>query len=212
MKISFGIQDILDIIIEDVSRLGARSYSEDGASLYDGYRITSRDEGVLSRMLEEKDVRVRELLMFCLLDEVAEEEPPKQEEEPDSNPDTNPDSDPDTETDTEEGNDPNAGIEGKARSVDEKSETSDKEDVTEDVEETLDYIFVDNMVSNSVFRPLKVLLRKYLTDGTLYEWYTRKGIASPITFGDIEALETKMVCLVRQGFIKKPLQPFGPRN
>lgn len=171
MKISFGIQDILDIIIEDVSRLGARSYSEDGASLYDGYRITSRDEGVLSRMLEEKDVRVRELLMFCLQDEVASN----------SNPDTD------------------AG-------------NGDKEEDGEDVKETLDYIFVDSVVSSSVAIPLKVLLRKYLTDGTLYEWYTRKGIASPITFGDIEALETKIVCFLRQGFIKKPLQPFGPRN
>ena len=151
MKITFEISAIMDIIKEDASRLGARSYSEDGVSLYDGIRITSRDENVLSRMLEERDARLRELLIFCL----------------------NP-----------------AGV----------------------ADKTLDYDFLDTEVNPSISSPLKVLLRKYLTDGVLCDWYIRQGIASSIIPDSIDEMETKIVCLIRQGFVKKPLQPYGPRD
>jgi hypothetical protein len=151
MKIQFKISDILDIIKEDVSRLGARSYSEDGASLYDGIKITSRDEGVLSRTLEERDARLREFLVFCL-------------------------------------------------------------DPTASADDSLDYNFLDSEVSGAIAASLKVLLRKYLTVGVLFDWYTKHGIASSITIENIEDMENNIVCMIRQGFVKKPLQPFGPQH
>ena len=160
MEIQFTKQSLIGIINEDVSRLAARSYAEDGSSLYDGIKITSRDSGVQERMLEKRDARLRDLLAFCLVDE---EPAPAPDEEP-------------------------APV------------------------ETLQYNLSLDNVKASTLASLKVLMREYLTDGVLYDWYTRHGIPSSIKFEDVEAMETKIVCMVRQGFVKKPLQPFGPRN
>lgn len=160
MEIKFTKQSLIEIINEDVSRLAARSYAEDGSSLYDGIKITSRDSGVQERMLEKRDARLRDLLAFCLVDE---ESAPAPDEEPA----------------------PAATL--------------------------LYNLSLDN-VKASTLASLKVLVREYLTDGVLYDWYTRHGIPSSIKLEDVEAMETKIVCMVRQGFVKKPLQPFGPRN
>lgn len=162
MEILFTKQSLIEIINEDVSRLAARSYAEDGSSLYDGIKITSRDSGVQERMLEKRDARLRDLLAFCLIDE---EPAPAPEEEPAPAP-----------------------------------------------EEKLQYNLSLDNVKASTLASLKVLVREYLTDGVLYDWYTRHGIPSSIKLEDVEAMETKIVCMVRQGFVKKPLQPFGPRN
>ena len=159
MEIKLSKSELVEIINEDIDRLAARSYSEDGASLFDGMRIKSRDKGVQGRMLEERDVRLRGLLAFCLGDKETEE-----------------------------------------------VRDGDK------VDTNLIYdIIVENCPKAPSASSLKVLLRKYLTDAVLYDWYTKHGIAASITYEDIEALESKIVCTMRQGFTKKPLQPFGPR-
>lgn len=150
MEIKFKVSDLIDIINEDVSRYAARAYSEDGTSLYDGMKITSRDKGVQSRMLEERDARVRDILAFCLTDGTDESD-------------------------------------------------------------YLKYIIeVDEGMKSATRSSLSVTLRKYLTEGVLLDWYTRHGIPTILTPEGIEALETKLVCMVRQGYIKRPLQPFGP--
>lgn len=53
MDIQLTKATIEELVKEEVSRLAARSYSEDGASLYDGIKIVSRDSSVLSRMIDE---------------------------------------------------------------------------------------------------------------------------------------------------------------
>lgn len=150
MEINFTIAELIDIINEDVSRYAARAYSEDGTSLYDGIKITSRDKGVQSRMLEERDARVRDILAFCLKDS-----------------------------------------EGEADSL-------------------LYDLELGENVKSSTQTSLKVTLRKYLTEGVLFDWYVKHGIPTVLTQEGLEELETKLICMVRQGFIKKPLQPFGP--
>lgn len=150
MEIKYQITDLLDFIKEDISRLAGRSYSEDGSSLYDGMKVTSRDEAVLLRMLEDRDAQLRENIAFCLENSAAE-----------------------------------SG--------------------------SLTYNVIDNEV-NGFAASLKALLRRYLVDGTLLDWYTRSGVVSSITEETIEDLELRIVCLIRNGFVKKPLQPFGPRN
>lgn len=161
MEIKFRKSELVDIINEDIDRLAARTYSEEGVSLFDGIRVKSRDKGVQGRMLEERSVRLRDLLAFCLSDKEAE-------------------------------------------------------DVMEDGKAVDTCLVYDIVVENCPKAPsassLKVMLRKYLTEGTLYDWYTKHGIVSSITYEDVEAQEIKLVCMLRQGFTKRPLQPFGPRK
>lgn len=161
MEIKLSKSELVEIINEDIDRLAARSYSEDGVSLFDGIRIKSRDKGVQGRMLEERDAKLRGLIAFCLGSKESE------------------------------------GM------TDEKG-TVIGTNVVYDIREDK----CSKVPSMSV---LKVMLRKYLTDAVLYDWYTKHGIATSITYADIEAQETKIVCTLRQGYTKKPLQPFGPR-
>lgn len=152
MKIEYTIAELIEIINEDISRHADKAYTEDGQSLYDGLKVTSRDTGVQSRMLQERDAKVRDLLAFCLAD--------------------NDDSDTSLVYEVELGE----GVKGATKAS------------------------------------FKVVLRKYLTEGVLYDWYTKQGITTDITLLGLEELETKLVCMVRQGFIKRPLQPFGPQK
>lgn len=165
MEINLKISDLVEIITEDVSRLAARSYAEDGSSLFDGIKLTSRDTGVLGRMLEERDAKLRDMLAFCL-------------------------GEPTTDT---------------------KSNSEGEEE--EEEEESLVYVLLlGDGVKSSTRSSLKVLVRKYLTEGVLYDWYTKHNIPTTLTLEGIEEMETKIVCMVRQGYIRRPLQPFGPRN
>ena len=72
-------------------------------------------------------------------------------------------------------------------------------------------VVVTNLPKPPSASSLKVLLRKYLVDSVLYDWYTKHGIPASITYEDIEALERKLVCTMRQGYTRKPMQPFGPK-
>ena len=161
MEIKLSISELVDIINEDIDRLAARSYSQEGVSLYDGIKVTSRDKGVMNRMLEERDARLRGFLSFCLGSKESEEV------------------------------------------KDEKTGATDTNLVYEIKEESCP--------KTPSASSLKVLFRKYLTDSVLYDWYTKHSIESSITYEDIEAQETKIVCTMRQGFTRRPLQPFGPK-
>ena len=96
-----------------------------------------------------------------------------------------------------------------------EDETVDVKDKDGKVVEQYINIVYDVVVTNLPKPPsassLKVLLRKYLVDSVLYDWYTKHGIPASITYEDIEALESKLVCTMRQGYTRKPMQPFGPK-
>lgn len=160
MEIKLSKSELVDIINEDIDRLAARSYSEEGVSLFDAIRIKSRDKGVQSRMLEERDVRLRGLMSFCL-------------------------------------------------------GTKESETETNDAGETNTILVYDIIEANCSktlsASSLRVLLRKYLTDSVLFDWYTKHGIQSSLTYEGIEAQESKIVCTLRAGFTRRPLQPFGPK-
>lgn len=53
MEYSIEYSKIIDIIKDEASREGAQAYSEDGSSLYDAFRILSRDEAKMKRMMSE---------------------------------------------------------------------------------------------------------------------------------------------------------------
>lgn len=53
MEYSIEYSTIIDIVKEEASREGAQAYSEDGGSLYDAFRILSRDEAKMKRMMSE---------------------------------------------------------------------------------------------------------------------------------------------------------------
>ena len=53
MDVKLKVEDLVDLVREEVSRLGATLTDDQGAGLYDSIKITSRDTGVIGRMLDE---------------------------------------------------------------------------------------------------------------------------------------------------------------
>lgn len=62
---------------------------------------------------------------------------------------------------------------------------------------------------------LKVLARKmhiYIVQGILHDWYAMQNMKGNVSEEDLEDLEAEVVYLLRSSGVKRPLQPFGPRN
>lgn len=161
MDIKFKKSELVDIINEEIDRLAARTYTEDGVSLFDSIRITSRDTRVQARLLDERDARLRSIIAFCLGGRDRESE---------------------------------IGLQGGV---------VDAYIVYEVLPEKLSKAPSQNL--------LTTLLRKYLVDSVLCDWYIKHSIDAPVSPEIIEALESKIVYTLRQGFARKPMQPFGPK-
>lgn len=73
MDIEITIKDFMDSVDEEIARVAAGSYSEDGAPLYDGMKKTSRDEAVMQRLLSEA-VAVVQNSMSRFIEEVDTDE------------------------------------------------------------------------------------------------------------------------------------------
>lgn len=62
---------------------------------------------------------------------------------------------------------------------------------------------------------LKILARKmhnYMVYGTLHDWYATQNMKGNVSAEELEDMEAEIVGMLRASFVKRPLQPFGPRN
>lgn len=55
-------------------------------------------------------------------------------------------------------------------------------------------------------------MHQYILRGTLHDWYTGQGISSPYSEDGLGEMLKSIVGVLRSGSVKRPLQPFGPRN
>ena len=62
---SIEIKDIFPLIEREVSRVAAASYSEEGGSLYDVIKITSRDTQIIEELIELRKVQLVKRLRFA---------------------------------------------------------------------------------------------------------------------------------------------------
>lgn len=62
---------------------------------------------------------------------------------------------------------------------------------------------------------LKVLARKmhiYIVQGIIHDWYAMQNMKGNVSEEDLKDLEAEVVYMLRSSRVKRPLQPFGPRN
>ena len=62
---------------------------------------------------------------------------------------------------------------------------------------------------------LKILAKKihnYLVQGTLHDWYSTQNMKGNVSADELEDMEAEIIGMLRSSFIKRPLQPFGPRH
>ena len=76
------------------------------------------------------------------------------------------------------------------------------------------YEFALNVPEKFTGERLKALARKmheYIMHGTLCDWYATQNMKGNVSETDLEAMETEIVCMLRSSYVKRPLQPFGPK-
>lgn len=55
-------------------------------------------------------------------------------------------------------------------------------------------------------------MHNYMVQGSLYDWYATQNMKGSVTATELEDLESEIVSMLRPSCVKRPLQPFGPRN
>lgn len=55
-------------------------------------------------------------------------------------------------------------------------------------------------------------IHNYLVQGTLYDWYATQNMKGNVGSAELEEMESSIVSMLRSSYVKRPLQPFGPRN
>ena len=62
---------------------------------------------------------------------------------------------------------------------------------------------------------LKVIAQKmhnYIVNGAIYDWYSTQNMKGNVSAAELESMEDDIVCMLRSSFVKRPLQPFGPKK
>lgn len=77
--------------------------------------------------------------------------------------------------------------------------------------------FIYNLTVPDTFdkQRLKSLAKKihnYMVQGSLYDWYATQNMKGNVSATELEDLESEIVSMLRPSCVKRPLQPFGPRN
>jgi hypothetical protein len=55
-------------------------------------------------------------------------------------------------------------------------------------------------------------MHNYMVQGSLYDWYATQNMKGNVSATELEDLEREIVSMLRPSCVKRPLQPFGPRN
>lgn len=55
-------------------------------------------------------------------------------------------------------------------------------------------------------------MHDYLLQGTLYDWYATQNMKGNVGSAELEEMESSIVSMLRSSYVKRPIQPFGPRN
>ena len=59
---------------------------------------------------------------------------------------------------------------------------------------------------------LATRIHDYIVNGTLYDWYATQNMRAGVTLDELKEMENKISFMLRSSYVKRPLQPFGPRN
>ena len=66
MKYIIDDNALMENVKEEISRVGLRSYSTEGISLYDGIKVTSRDNNTLNRIMSSLKTRIISRFRFFI--------------------------------------------------------------------------------------------------------------------------------------------------
>lgn len=71
-------------------------------------------------------------------------------------------------------------------------------------------ISVPDRFTSETVKALSKKMHQYIVDGTAYDWYSRQGIAYAVGENELADMLRKISSSLRESFVSRPLQPFGP--
>lgn len=82
--------------------------------------------------------------------------------------------------------------------------------------ESKEYIYdlvLDEKFDDNMLEAVKTEMHEYMVRGALYDWYKKLGLqVTAIDQSEVDALEESVVSVLRTpSYVRRPLQPFGPR-
>lgn len=78
---------------------------------------------------------------------------------------------------------------------------------------TFEYILsVPDTFDKQRLQSLAKKMHNYMVQGSLYDWYATQNMKGNVSATELEDLEREIVSMLRPSCVKRPLQPFGPRN
>lgn len=95
-----------------------------------------------------------------------------------------------------------------------QKETEDDLVVTNemDSQDFIDYkINVPDSFDKQKLKTLAQMIHNYIVQGVLVDWYANQNLKGNVTAESLEEMECEIACMLRSSFVKRPLQPFGPR-
>ena len=78
---------------------------------------------------------------------------------------------------------------------------------------TFDYkLMVPDTCDKQRLKVIAQQIHNYIVQGALYDWYATQNMKGNVSAAELEEMETSIVCMLRSSYVKRPLQPFGPRQ
>lgn len=96
--------------------------------------------------------------------------------------------------------------------VDDDEDLTVTNELEKDVE-SFDYsLKVPDTMNKPRLASLAKKMHNYIVQGALVDWYAMQNMKGNVGTAELEEMETEIVCMLRSSFVKRPLQPFGPRD
>lgn len=73
-------------------------------------------------------------------------------------------------------------------------------------------LMVPDYIDKQRLKAIAQRMHSYIVHGSLHDWYAAQNMKGNMSASEIDDMEDEIVYMLRSSFVKRPLQPFGPRN
>ena len=73
-------------------------------------------------------------------------------------------------------------------------------------------ISVPDTCDKQRLKSLAQKMHNYIVQGAICDWYATQNMKGNVDATDLERMEDEIAAMLRSSFVKRPIQPFGPRN
>jgi hypothetical protein len=86
------------------------------------------------------------------------------------------------------------------------------DNILEKDKESFDYLLnVPDTFTRAKATSVAKMIHNYLVQGSIHDWFAIQNMKGNKSAEELDEMESAIVCMFRSSFVKRPLQPFGPK-